>query len=387
MSSAQLVRAAARAGVAIAAMVAFAPACRKDPTPPVPVPAPVLAPAPTANSTPPAQLPEAPSPVQAPPPDLGVPHDAFIAARTLQLCAHKYHQDEIAAETLAVNRLLGHDHPIDLDRVFDPAPKAKGKVLPPPDTGEQLAMRTKLRSAVGLAQAHTATQEAIASAVAGCAYAPEVGLVQDALVDKYIETFVAVACLQRKHTGHDGQFDATAHAQAAGEVFRRTGMTAGEMSRYGIIMGRFPHLQARIHVAKSKACPDPRVAAEELRVTGQWSGQLTGDRTAALNLNGVGGGRIKGAVQWQGATVKWADGSAEAQALPVEGQLSGDRISLFGQVGGDWVRIEGKSRGGDLAGTWSARRADGAAFKGSFAAARVGVPAAPTPGAATATAP
>ncbi|MBM4345226.1 MAG: hypothetical protein FJ100_17790 [Deltaproteobacteria bacterium] len=321
----------------------------------------------------------APSPVEAPPPELGLNYGAFTQARVWENCALRYHEDPIVAETLAVDFLMGKPYVQNLDKVFDPPAKAAARPKLQPDTPEQLDLRNRYHKAVALAEPHTPTQDQIAAQVKVCLYAKEIGLVPADLVERYTATFVEVACLQRQFTGPDGKLDAVAHANAAAEVFGRNRMSAGEMTRLGMVFGRYPHVQARVHAAKAQKCPDPRVAEEARRTTGEWNGNLTGDRLGALNLH-ADTGRLKGAVQWQGATVKYADGAAETQAIAVEGQLSGDRVTLFGDFHGDWVRLQGERKADRLSGTWQAQRAGLDKFKGDWSADRVPEAAtAPTP--------
>ncbi len=336
-----------------------------SPLPPAAAPAVALAPA--------------PSPVEAPPPDLGLNYGAYLQARVWEQCALRYHEDPIVAETLAVDFLMGKPFSQNLDAVFDPPAKAASKPKLAPDTPEQLDWRNRYHKAVTLAEPHTATHEKVAAQVKDCLYAKELGLVSKDLVERYAATFVEVACLQRQFVGSDGKLDAVSHANAAAEVFTRNRMSAGEMTRLGMVFGRYPQVQAQVHAAKAQKCPDPRVAQEARRSTGEWNGNLTGDRLAALNLQAE-TGRLKGAVQWQGATVKYADGAAETQAIAVEGQLSGDRITLFGDFNGDWVRLQGDRKGDQFVGTWQAQRAGLDKFKGNWTADKVADPAAaPTP--------
>ncbi len=361
-------------------MIALPLACRKAEPPPAAVadvgPA-SRAPLPPAE-TPAVALAPAASPTE-PPPDLGINYGAYLQARLWEQCALRYHEDPMVAETLAVDFLMGKPFVQNLDKVFDPPSKAGAKAKPQPDTPEQLDWRNRYHKAVTLAQAHTATQEQVADQVKACLYAKELGLVPKDLIDRYASTFVEVACLQRQFVGADGKIDAVAHANAAAEAFSRNRMSAGEMTRLGMVFGRYPQVQAQVHAAKAEKCPDPRVAQEARRSTGEWNGNVTGDRLGALNLQ-ADVGRLKGAVQWQGATVKYADGAAETQAIAVEGQLSGDRVTLFGEFNGDWVRLQGERKDDRFTGTWQAQRAGMDKFKGTWTAEKTAdAAAAPTP--------
>lgn len=336
-----------------------------------------------------AELPTAASPAAAlplaPPPELGMPLKDYVAARVLERCAVQYHEDSIAAETRAVQILLGRPVIVDLAHVYDAQPKPGAKAAPrqaDPDTPEQLSMRQKFRAAHPLADAHTPTQKDIEAQLVDCVYAPEIGLVSAELQARYIATFVDIACLQRKHTDPTGQLDAVAHAQAAATVFQTNSFNAGDFARYGMVFARFPQVQAKLHAAKAKACPDPRAVAETVATTGEWNGNLAGERNAALNLRGD-GGQVKGGVQWLGATVRYANGAAEAQAIPVSGVISPEKVALFGEIGADWVRLEGKVSGDRLEGTWTAQRALKDKFKGTWTAQKLpsDLPKAATPAA------
>ena len=361
-------------------------ACRKQEAP-APAKTPVPAQAKAGDESEPVTMAAKPSATEAPPPDFGMPYDVFVGAQVLRLCAEKFHEDPDYAETAAVNHVLGKKFPVDLDHVFDAvkAPAKPGvpvkKEPLPPDTPDQLTARNKLRFAANLAQAHTETQLKITGLVADCLYAHELGIVDPAYVERYSKTFVEIACLQRQFTDAAGKFDALGHANAAGTVFAKYGMNAGELSRLGIVLGRFASVQAQVHKSKAALCPDPRVAEEAARTTGEWNGQVKGDRNGSLQLHGN-VGKVKGAVQWLGATVKYADGAAENQAIPVEGQISGDRLALYGEFNGDWIRFEGKGGGAIFSGTWQAQRGGMDKFKGTFAVEKV--PAAAAPGDPTA---
>jgi hypothetical protein len=329
-----------------------------------------------------------------PPPELGVPYKDYLQARTLEKCAVAHFEDPIVAETHAVHLLMGQAFPVNMEHVFD-APKPVGKsgakvqgaksdavktpVLPP-DTAEEFALRQKYRTANALAEAHTPTQAAVQSGLTDCIYASELGLIKPELIDRYLQAFVEIACLQRSMVGPDGKLDPLAHAQAAAAVFAKVNLSAAEFARIGMVFGRFPKIQAKLHTAKASSCPDPRIAEQAKATTGEWNGEMKGDRNASLHLNGT-TGTVQGAVQWLGATVRYADGAAETQAVPISGSISSDKVSLFGQLGNDWVRLEGKFASDRIEGTWTAQRAGTQSFKGTFKGEKVPVaaPAAATP--------
>jgi hypothetical protein len=371
---------------ALLALVTAASACGKKEAPPAPA---NQAAAPNAATPAGADLPAAASAAAAlpvaPPPELGMPLKDYVAARVVERCAVQYHEDSIAAETRAVQILLGRPVIVDLAHVYEAPPKPGAKAAPrqpDPDTPEQLSMRQKFRAAHALAAAHTPTQKDIDAQLVDCVYAPEIGLVPAELQARYITTFVDIACLQRKHTDPSGQLDAVAHAQAAASVFQANSFNAGDFARYGMVFARFPQVQAKLHAAKAKACPDPRAVAETIATTGEWNGSLSGERNAALNLRGD-GGQVKGGVQWLGATVRYDNGATEAQAIPVSGVISPEKVALFGEIGADWVRLEGKVSGDRLEGTWTAQRALKDKFKGTWTAQKLpsDLPKAATPAA------
>ncbi|MBI5610819.1 MAG: hypothetical protein HY902_18215 [Deltaproteobacteria bacterium] len=370
--------------VVLAVLALLAAACgKKSPPSEAPVPAkPTEAAGPAAAPGQAEPLAEAASPAAPPTPDFGVPYPDYVKARVLEKCAVAHFEDPIQAETHAIHQLLGQPFAVHLEHVFDPPksaakPAGKGPAKPEakkaqlaPDTPEELAMRQKYRAAHALADAHTATQAAVQAELSECTYAPELGLIQADFVDRYAQAFVEIACLQRTMTSEGGQIDALAHAQAAAAVFAKAGFSAADFSRIGMVLGRFPKIQAKLHTAKAKSCPDPRIAEQAKASTGEWNGELKGDRNAALHLAGT-TGAVNGAVQWLGATVRYADGAAETQAIPVSGSISTDKVSLFGQVGPDWVRLEGKLSGDRLEGTWTAQRAGTTAFKGTWKGEKV----------------
>ncbi|HAN31379.1 MAG TPA: hypothetical protein DCQ06_07260, partial [Myxococcales bacterium] len=64
-------------------------------------------------------------------------------------------------------------------------------------------------------------QDRIEKEVQTCLWAPELGLVNEDLVNRYVSAFVEITCLQDKHRDKGGQLDTVAHARAAVEVFER----------------------------------------------------------------------------------------------------------------------------------------------------------------------
>ncbi len=342
-----------------------------------------------------------------PPPDLGMAMESFVSARLLDLCAQKYGESHEKGERLAAGLLQGRKPVVNLDLALPPdlvkpgkpGKKQKGHELAtlpgtisptePAETPEDLAARERYLKAVTLAEAHTPTQQRVAAQVEQCLYAPELGLIEQALIDRYITVFVEIACLQREMLGPDGKLDVTAHSLAAAKAFTANQFNAGDFARMGLVFGRFPVIQAQLQSQKTKRCPDPRVAEQQATSTGEWNGALTGDRNASLHLTAQ-AGALTGAVQWLGVK-KSDDGRPGTQpAIPVTGALSGETINLFGQVGQDWVRLSGKLQAGpkgQLTGTWQGE-VDFHKLKGAWSGERVpAVPALTAPVAATPVAP
>jgi hypothetical protein len=332
-------------------------ACRKQAEPPAATPAP--------TETAPTAAPAGPPP----PPELGMPLADFVAARTLQQCAERWHEAPEVALALAVARARGQttpDVPVAL-------PEGVTRLPAPPPLDPSAT--TEWQRIATLGEAHTPTAIAIAAAVTDCVYAPDAGLVPRETIERYIATFVAVACLQRELAGPDGALDPMKHAEAAANVFRTERFEAAGFARLGIVLARFPQVQERLHAAKSARCPDPRSVEQARAATGAFNGKLSGDRNAALHLTAE-AGKLAGAVQWAGATATTADGSAEQAALPVSGALSGQTVSLFGQLGLDWVRLEGSVTQQGLQGRWQAEF-NVRKYKGTWSAERVPQSAAP----------
>lgn len=321
---------------------------RKEPSPAAPQPQPAPPPV-AAEATPPAPP---------PPPELGVPLGAFVSARVLDLCAQKYGEKPQKGQRLAVASLLGHKPEWHLEQALQPpapavksdakaAAKAKPEpieVAPPESDAERKARETYVK-AIPLAESHTPTQQQVAKQVQQCLYAPELGIIEQDLIDRYVKVFVEIACLQREMADAAGKLDEMAHAQAAARAFTENQFNAADFAKIGVVFGRFPVIQAQVQDKKNLRCPDPRVAAAAAVATGEWNGSLAGDRNAVLRV-AAHEGQLTGSVQWLGVPAKAADGQPGTQpALPVTGVLSGQTVSLFGQVGNDWVRLSGKFDG------------------------------------------
>jgi hypothetical protein len=331
-----------------------------------------------------AQKPVPPTapPPPPPPPELGIPLESFVSARVLDLCAQKFGEPHDKGERLAAGLLQGRKPVVNLDLALPPEPvkvdKKHAKPAPLPQAAttteapEDVTAREKYLKAVALAEAHTPTQQRVAAQVEKCLYAPELGLIEQELIDRYVATFVEIACLQRELLGPDGKLDVTAHAQAAVKVFVAHQFNAGDFARMGLVFARFPTIQGQVQSEKAKRCQDPRVEVQKAASTGEWTGGMTGDRNAALHVTAR-EGNLEGAVQWLGVPKK-TDVPGTQPAIPVTGALSGTTINLFGQVGNDWVRLTGKMDDKGFSGTWQGE-VDLHKLKGAFQAQRLPPPA------------
>jgi len=332
--------------------------------------------APQAAATAPAAKPELP-------PDLGMPMDTFVAARVMDLCARKGGESDEKAEMLAADVVQGKKFTMRLQDVIampaPPAPNARhaakgaasqaqapAEPLPaaatPGDaaTAESPATIKALeiyRKAIPLAAAHTATIQRIETETKDCAYAPEVGLIDKAFVDRYAKAFVEIACLQRTMVDKEGQPDVLGHAQAASRIFAEGGFSAGDFSRIGIVLARFPLIQGQIHTKKAAQCPDPRAAEVQSAPAVSYNGTATGARNGSLQFVAQPSGAAKvgvhGALVWAGLPPK--PGQDNENALALQGTIGGATLKLAGDRGEDWVRLEGKATAQGFAGTWTAQ--------------------------------
>lgn len=387
--------------------VAIVASCgKKDPPPSV-----AKAPAVAAAAAAPAAAPKVDA--LPPPPEIGMVLDTYVAARTLEMCARKYEEPPAVAEKLAIDLIAGRKFEPNLQRAFErlqkqdaanaaaaakaakdaknakPMPAAAVPAAPttttpelPPDDEK---IRVTFRKAHELVAAYAPAQGKIDASVKSCLYSADYGVIDQAQVDKYAKVFAEVVCLQRQMTDADGKFDGLAHAQAAAKVFSDNQYNAADFAKLGVVFGRIALIQEQIHKVKEAKCPDQRAAAAAAATTGEFSGQLKGDRLGALNFRAT-ASALEGAVQWQGVAAATPDGTPhDIAALPIKGALSGDSIELFGQIDSDFVRISGKlAKDGKLSGTWKGGR-NFKNLKGTFTGQRL-EPAPPkTPGAAAGT--
>ncbi len=387
----------------VASSLAIATGCGKKDQP---APA---APPPVAGKVDSAKIVEAPK-VNAPPPppEIGMVLDTYVAARTLEMCARKYEEPPAVAEKLAIDLIAGRKFEPNLQRAFErlqkldaanaaasvkaakdaknakiiaavAAPAAPTTTTPelPREDGQ---IRAIFRRAHDVVAAYAPAQAKIDTAVKTCLYSADYGVIDQAQVDKYAKVFADVVCLQHQMTDAEGKFDGLAHAQAAAKVFSDNQYNAADFAKLGVVFGRIPLIQEQIHKVKEAKCPDPRAALALAATTGEFSGQLKGDRFGALNFRAT-ASALEGAVQWQGVPPAPADGTPhDIAALPIKGALSGDSIEMFGQIDSDFVRISGKlAKDGKLSGTWKAGR-NFKNLKGTFTGQRLEPAPAKTPG-------
>ena len=332
--------------------------------------------------------PEAASPTvaAAPLPDLGMPFETFHAARLLQTCALKYGVAEKTAERMAIDWTQGKRPELHLDAVFQkPDVKAKPVAVEPKDDSAAEALRGKWRTAVHLAEGHTATVAQLKDETETCLYAPEVGLIEGKTIETYVKVFVDVTCLQKQLTTPEGKVDDLGHAQAAAKIFADNGMTAGEFSRYGLIFARFPVVIQQAYAARAQKCPDskqPTVIGAPPPPNAVYNGTASGDRNASVRLEER-AGKLTGAVQWAGVAMPAPDGRPQPPAiLPLNGTVSGGSFSVSGELQGESFKLSGKVEEKGLSGAWTNQQ-PGNKFKGVFKAeklsgtAPVAPPAAP----------
>ena len=167
-----------------------------------------------------------------------------------------------------------------------------------------------------------------------CQWSPERGLIDGALIDRYTGAFVEVTCLQDKHRGADGNLDEVAHAQAAIKVFEKHGFDARSFSLLGLIMAKFPTVQATVHAVRAKLCPDPRIELTAKANNGPYIGALRGDLAGTVKLVAKDGALAGSLALTPGKRLK------SAIQIKLSGTIHGDRLHLNGVTGQDWVRLD-----------------------------------------------
>lgn len=335
------------------------------------------------------------------PPELGMPLDTFVAARVIDLCARKHGEDAELAERLATDVVQGKKFVMHLENVLatpatgDGAPKngakpaaaaAEAPAVPPAaaspaqaavvDSPADAKARDSYRKAQPLAAAHAATAARIDAEVKECLYAPEVGRIDKAFVDRYAKAFVDIACMQHTVLDKDGKPDILAHAQAAAKIFAESGFSAGDFSRIGIVLSRFPDVQGQIHARKSARCPDPRAAQPQGVPSVAYNGTATGARNGSLQFLAQ-KETLRGAIVWSGLPPK--PGQDNENAIHLEGRVTAKAVTLSGERGGDKVRFEGKEEPGGFGGTWKADRDNGHKIEklsGKWQVSRISAPTA-----------
>jgi hypothetical protein len=352
-------------GLVVASLALVAAACGKKSEPKA-----EAAKAPETAAAPTAAEPTAPvAEVVAPPPDVGMPFETFYAARLLENCAKKYGVAEKTAERMAIDWTKGKKPELHLDAVFQkPDAKAKPAAEPKEDHAMELE-REAWRMAVHIASDHTATAAKLKDETETCLYAPEVGLIEGKTIATYVKVFAEVTCLQ-KQVGADGKSDDLGHAQAAAKIFQDNTMTAGEFSRYGLIFARFPVVIQESYKARHEKCPDakPTTVGAPAPANAVYNGVVTGERVASVRLEDR-GGKLTGAVQWQGVPPPALDGRPQPPAiLPLSGAVTGNTFAVSGEMQGESFKLSGKVEDKGLSGTWNNVRPGGVKAKGVFKA-------------------
>ena len=318
------------------------------------------------------------------PPDLGVDIAKFSDARVIQLCAARFGESEEDALTLAIDRMAGRDHQAAAKKKDKPAeesgkPGAQQKagkagssdkkgapktVTAKPDLAEadgEGGPRTpagrvaiapeakelvdKYQRAVSLLPKRADVEGPIKKRAESCRWSPRLGLVSQSLVDRYVEAFVEVSCLQITMRDAKGQLDALKHAQAATEVFKKHGFDAKRFSEVGVAMAAFGDVTAKVHQTRRDRCADPveqrRNAAEKGEFVGSFRGALAGTLSFTADDGAANGtavhlkGKLKGRPPWE-----------------LKGAVSSSRVHLFGRDGSDWLRLEGAPSDGISKGKW-----------------------------------
>ncbi len=362
---------------------------------------PTEAPTQVADKVASAQAPTSPAAATSSPAvDLGMPVDRFVEARLWQRCARKYGETSTDAFTVAIDWLSKRAHqPIPLEvvasiaEVTEEAPGLPAAVTSerPPAVVDFEAAAVKMpkdkrsvelrgdglvetkqtpagRWAVGRSDAATVSQykqatkraesshpailERIDNAVKGCLYAPELGLLNEKFVARYIDTFVAITCLAKSLRDEKGKVNAVAHGHAAAKVFAKHNVSAREFSETGLLLARFPSVERRSYAKRAATCPEPGQAERKQAGSGRFEGTLVGQRKATLALTAT-EGALEGTVTF--AVV--AGGDNQQSAWKLRGALNENRIHLFGAEKQDWIRLEAKRAGSGYAGHWTGEMA------------------------------
>ncbi|MCB9738082.1 MAG: hypothetical protein H6747_02365 [Deltaproteobacteria bacterium] len=309
-------------------------------------------------------------------PDLGMPVQDYVAARTLERCAMRYGESERDGLTLAVDQVAGRamqdpallrkarelaekgmDNALRAEGktgpVVDPAAEATVTGLPAQDLtpGGRIAPRAddpafaRYQAAVGKAAAFPQLERQVEDAVASCHFSPKFGLISSSRIEEYIRAFVEVTCLGEKIGKPGGPTDAVAHARAAAQIFQRFGANARDFSSLGLEMARFDDVTAKIAKTRAQECPDPRQVELTERKTGHYVGKLFGKLEGSIDLvvhDGDAKGTLTFAVKTKGKRKGKADDATaeKAPSYKLVGVIDGRRAHLQGGNGMDWIRLD-----------------------------------------------
>jgi len=332
-----------------------------------------------------AAKPAAEKPSKPKPPDLGLPVDKFTQARIVQLCATKHGESDEDALVVAIHMLLGHGHapPPEPAAAAAVAPgaaaaaakaaansaasaaakaaAAKGeaaakaadkakKVNPltpagrPPLSAEVKESVDKYQKAVSLLPKRPDVAKPIDDAVKKCRYAKEIGLIDDDLVKRYVDTFVGISCLQITMRDKSGKVDPLKHAEASITLFKKNNFTARDFSRLGLVLARFDDITTQAHTQRRDKCPDPLEIARQAQLQGRFVGGFKGKMGGALAFEAK-DGEVKG-------TASFTTGKLKGTSWALKGAMNADRAHLFGREKSDWIRFEGKPGKGLSTGKW-----------------------------------
>ena len=342
-----------------------------------------------------AEAPKAKTPPKPQPPKLKLELDKFVAARVVEQCALKNKESKLDARTVAIDQLAGRPYQAQgsvpkpppapaapaaeapkeeaakeevakdkaaADKAAPPAKPqaaeaAKAKVAaPPPPPARTPGGRLPPSKAdatvvanyehdIKASAAWKPYQARIKQGVDACLWAPELGLVDEKLVSRYVSTFVEITCLQDKHRSKGGELDTVGHARAAVEVFERNGFTAADFARMGIPMGRFDSVQAKIQEARSKDCPDKRTNAQTQPANGDYIGDIKGSLKGKIKVKAE-QGKLSGTI-----VLAPRGKRKEPLTLTVSGTKYGGRVHINASEGQDFLRLD--CRVGGKACQWS----------------------------------
>jgi hypothetical protein len=384
VSNRQAVHPTALSGIAFAAVLVFAVGCGKKSEEAKPA-------AKSVDKASNAKAPEA----KPKPPSLGMDEAKFANARLIEACALKAGESKQDALTLAINSLAGLPHvapPKALAKAAKAAPKpektgkptkakksakgaakAKNKGVPKPpvapgapdseeptsaasdadgDGGQGItpAGRPALTpqsdkfvaqyaSALKVLPKRPDISKPLADKVDKCRWSPQLGVVADELVKRYVEAFVKISCLQITMRDKSGKTDGFAHAQEATKVFRANGFTAKRFSTIGVALAAFGDITSQVHTLRRERCADPLELAQAKLSEGEFIGSFAGRVSGTLAFTGA-NGAAKGSIKHGAGKLK------SSKSWQLTGAVSGSHVHLFAREGSDWLRFDGVPKSG-----------------------------------------